>query len=81
MILNKVNKFIYVTILLIPIFFIIKSFYPLLLGLLYFIPSLDFSILNEEFRMLLEDLEIIIHVYTISLGILFLLNYFEKNSI
>jgi hypothetical protein len=81
MTLNNVNKFVYLTILVIPIFFIIKSFYPFLLGLLYFFASLDFPILNEGFRIFLEDLEIIIHVYTISLGILFVLNYFEKNGI
>jgi hypothetical protein len=80
--LNKNNKlfyrFSYFMIFLVTVFFIIKTFYPVLLYSIYFLAYPDFPILNGIFKELSNNLEIIIHVYTISLGMIFILRYLEK---
>jgi hypothetical protein len=77
MTLNKDTKILFI-ILFVTAFIIIKSFYPVLLYLLYFLASPNFIMLNGLFGALSCDLEVIVYVYTISLGITFLLKYFEK---
>jgi hypothetical protein len=61
-------------------FLVIRSFYPMLIGVIYFLASPDFIMLNGIFKLLSDDLEIIIKVYTISLSILFLSKYIETGE-
>jgi hypothetical protein len=66
---------------LVTVFFIIETFYPVLiysLALLGF--STDFLTLHAVFGTITSNFSGIIHIYLISLGILFLLNYFKKNK-